>query len=117
MKFNNLFFKKYNDIFFTDKKIKHINSGYRLYFNEKNKKFYIINIHKNNEICYEFDTILKDIENILRFSNICNINKIIKNIEINNKKLEDKNIKNETQKVSDNFKERLYFNNRLKTIN
>ena len=117
MKFNKLFFKTYNDIFFTERKIRKINNGYRLYFNEKNKKFYIVNICRNYEICYEFNNFFNNIENNLRFSNICNINKILKQIEDDNQNLKDKTINYNVKKTGDIIKEQLYLNNRLKTIN
>lgn len=89
MKFNNLFFKPYKDMFNLYNKIQKINSGFRLYVNVKNHKFAIVNIYKNFEICKEFNNIFENIEQDLRFSKIENYNKIINFVEHENKKLMD----------------------------
>ncbi len=117
MIFNNLYFKKCKDMFNLYNVIQKINPGFRLYFNTKNKKYVIVNIYKNNEICKTFDTFLENIENNLRFSNITNYNYIIKYIEDFNQKINSKNKINSISKSNFLAKELLKFSNHSKTIN
>lgn len=84
MKFNNLHFKPYKDLFNNYNKIKKINPGYRLYFNNKCKKFVIVNIYNNFEVCKVFDTFFGNFEDDLRFSEIKNFNQILQKIENDN---------------------------------
>lgn len=90
MKFNNLHFKPYKDLFNNYNKIKKINPGYKLYFNNKDKKFVIVNIYNNFEICKVFDTLFGNFEDDLRFSEIRNINQILQKIENDNFSLSQK---------------------------
>lgn len=117
MKFNNLYFKKCKDMFNLYNIIQKINPGFRLYFNTKNKKYVIVNIYKNNEICLTFDTFLENIESNLRFSNISNFNSIIKHIEEFNQKICSKNETDSINKSNFLAKELLKISNRSNTIN
>ena len=112
MKFNKKHFIIYKDMFNIYNLIKEINQGYRLYFNLKNKKFYIININNNFEICYSFDSFYSNILYDLRFSKIANINKILKEIDIFNNNLEKKTIETSKQITTDKIKEINYLSNR-----
>ena len=91
-----------------------INNGSRLYFNARDKKFYIVNINKNNELCYSFRSFFKDIINDLRFSKIENINLILTKIDEENEKLLSKKISNEIQNTTDLLKEKDYIHKRFK---
>lgn len=117
MKFNNLYFKKCKDMFNLYNVIQKINPGFRLYFNTRNKKYAIVNIYRNYEICKTFDTFLENIENDLRFSNITNYNSIIKHIEEFNQKINSKNEIDSINKSKFLVKELLKISNRSNTIN
>lgn len=86
MKFNNLYFKPYKDMFNLYNTMQKINAGFRLYFNEKTKTFAIVNIYNNFEICKEFSSYFGNIEQDLRFSRIENFNKVLKTIDEDNYK-------------------------------
>lgn len=86
MKFNTLYFKPYKDMLNLYNKIQKINDGFRLYFNSKTKKFTIVNIYNNFEICKEFTSFFGNIEHDLRFSRIENYNQILKSIDEDNYK-------------------------------
>lgn len=87
MKFNNLFFESYKDQFNYYNLIQKINPGYRLFFNKRDKKFAIVNIFRNNEICKTFNSFYGNILQDLRFFKIENFNNILKNIDLHNEKL------------------------------
>lgn len=117
MKFNKIYFKEYKDLFNYYNLIKTINSSYRLYFNEKDKKYYIININNNFEICGEFIHFSKINLNNLRFSSIINIDKIIKEIENHNELIEKNNINNILDKTKYSLNEVLNLSKRSSNIN
>lgn len=116
MKFNKTIFEPYKDLFNYYNLIQKINPGYRLYFNKTNKKFTIINIFNNFEICGEFLILSEDIEHVLRFSDIRNYNTILKTIENDNQNLLNK--KDQINKTITNIisKEFLSISSRSKTI-
>ena len=117
MKFNKLYFEKYKDIFNYHSEIQNINSGFRLYFNKYSKKITIVNIYNNFEICYEFDSIFKIDLNKLRFSQIKNIDKVIKYIEESNSQLEFKAQKNREEFIKNTSKEFIKLSNRQPSNN
>lgn len=100
MKFNNLYFKPYKDMFNIYNNIRKINRGYRLFFNIKNNKFAVVNIYKNFEICKEYSSIFENIEQDLRFFKIENYNNIIQFIDECNYKSITNNNKNIKQSCS-----------------
>lgn len=105
MKLNRNVYKEYKDMFNIYQIITKINKGYRLYFNLNNKKFYILNTNRNNEICLMFDNFSRNILKDLQFSKIENLNINLKFIDEFNEKLYEKNIKNLKQISSDKIKE------------
>ena len=92
MKINNNYYEQYKDMYNCYNLIKKINPGYRLFFNKKNRRFEIVNISNNFEICKIFYCFSKNILQELRFSNIVNFNKIISKIDTFNQKTEDKKL-------------------------
>lgn len=91
MKFNKFYCYEYKDQFNYYNLIKKINPSFRLYFNTKSKKFLIININNNYEICKTFSSFYEDILNDLRFSTINNFESIIEFIDESNQRLLKKN--------------------------
>lgn len=117
MKFNNIYFTEYKDQFNLYNLIKTINPYYRLYFNNKNKKYYIININKNFEICKEFLLFSGNILHDLRFFKVENMNKIIKFIETENSELDYKRKLEIIELLNNSSKEIMNLCNRSKLIN
>lgn len=116
MKFNSINFKPYKDQFNLYNLIKQINDGYRLYFDNKEKIFVIVNIYRNYEIIKTFKSFYENILHELRFSKIENLNQIIKYIDISNQELElkkESKLKNITSFIS---KEINQISNRSNTI-
>ena len=116
MKFNKNYFEEYKDQFNYYNIIQKIHPGYRLYFNKKNKKFAVINIHNNYEICMDFDGFFDNIESILRFSKIENMAKIFNYIEANNHYYETKQTQNKLNILKENINEFNKFSSHSKTI-
>ena len=82
MKFNLNYCVLYKDNFNVSNLIKKINPQYKLYFNQKDKVYFIVNSAKNNEICLKF-------YNFNYLTELKNKNSIIENtsqkiIELNN---------------------------------
>ena len=94
MKINFNYYKSYKDMFNIYNLITKINNGYRLYFNTRDKKYYILNINRNYEVCLIFNTFSRNILKELQFSKIENLNKNIKFIESYNENIYEKQIKN-----------------------
>lgn len=116
MKFNKLHFELYKDIFNYHNEIKAINRGFRLFLNKITNKLVIVNIFRNYEICFIFNSISEININNLRFLKIENFNKIIKNIEQSNYNLENKNKNNVIEYTKNISKEFIKFSNRSSTI-
>lgn len=116
MKFNSLYFKKYKDQFNIYNLIKQINPNYRLYFNNKNKRFAIVNICNNFEICKEFDRFFGNILQDLRFSKVENSKIIFKNIDEFNQKLLKQNQEKQLEQTNYLTKEISKISNRSNTI-
>ena len=116
MKFNKTHYEEYKDQFNYYNIIKKINPNFRLYFNKKLKKFEIINIDNNFEICYSFISFFRNIENDLRFSKIENLDLILKNIDINNSQIDEKNKLKNHDKNKFCFNEYLSLSNRSTSI-
>lgn len=116
MKFNNIHFREYKDQFNIYNLIKKINPNYRLYFNNKNKKFAIVNICNNFEICKEFDSFFGNILQDLRFSKVENSKLIFKNIDDFNQKLIKENQEKQLNQVCNFTKEISKISNRSNTI-
>ena len=114
MRFNKKYFFKYKDMFNIYHLITKINAGYRLYFCELNKQFYIVNINNNFELCYSFKSFFSNILNDLRFYKIENINQIIKSIDENNEKLQQNNTNKTIENTLDLIKEKDYLIKRSK---
>lgn len=116
MKFNKTYYEEYKDQFNYYNIIKKINPSFRLYFNKKLRRFEIINIFNNFEICYSFISFFRNIESDLRFSKIENLNLILKNIDINNNQIDKKNNIKNYEKNKFCFNEYLSLTNRSTSI-
>lgn len=116
MKFNKLYFIKYKDQFNYYNIIQKINPGFRLYFNNKNKKFVIVNIYNNFEICKVFDAFFENIIQDLRFFRIENYNKILNLNEKTNAKIKEKNEEKNLEIIKFSLSEALKLNNRSCTV-
>jgi len=112
MKFNKLHFELYKDIFNYQNEIKAINRGFRLFLNKITNKLVIVNIFRNYEICFIFNSISEININNLRFLKIENFNKIINSIEQSNLNLENKNNKNMIEYTINTSKEFIKLTNR-----
>jgi len=112
MKFNKLHFELYKDIFNYHNEIKAINRGFRLFLNKITNKLVIVNIFRNYEICFIFNSISEININNLRFLKIENFNKIINSIEQSNLNLENKNNKNMIEYTINTSKEFIKLTNR-----
>lgn len=91
MKFNDLYYKPYKDMFNYYNLVQKINHGYRLYFNNKDNFFAVVNVNQNYEICKVFNSLFRNFEHDLRFSNITNFSLIMQKIDLDNEKLIQKN--------------------------
>lgn len=116
MKFNKLYFVKYKDQFNYYNIIQKINPGFRLYFNNKNKKFVIVNIYNNFEICKVFDCFFENIIQDLRFFRIENYNEILNLNEKTNAKIKEKNNEKISEITKFSLSEALKLSNRSSAI-
>lgn len=108
--FNSKYFVLYKDNYNIYNLIKKIDRHYLLYFNTKDKSFYIVNSAKNNQICLKFNNFSSNILKILQSTLIENSSKIFNFIEEYNNRLRENILKNnklslldkliETQKYS-----------------
>ena len=117
MKNNIFYYEKYKDMFGYYREIQKINTGFRLYFDKKNKKYNIVNIYNNFEICSIFSHISEiNLEN-LRFSKVENSDKIFKYIDNFNQEQECKINLNKKEKSKYILSEFLKLNNRTNSVN
>lgn len=116
MKFTNLFYEPYKDIFNYCKEIQKINQGFRLFYNKKTKQICIINIFNNYEICNSFKSILEINLQNLRFLLNINSNKIFKFIEESNNLNKEKIITYKREVLNYQIKELCKLSNRSAEI-
>lgn len=98
-------FYEYHDMFNKYNIIKKINPHYKLCFDKVNKLFIIINSANNNEICLKFNNFSINIEKILQKTLVINSLSLFKEIENNNKNIEEGIIKNTKNKLVDSLHE------------
>lgn len=110
------YFIKYKDMYNIYNLITKIDLNYRLYFDNKEKLFIIINTAKNNQICLKTANISPIVLKNLQKSRIENLNKIIKNIDIENNKMKEKNIKNFKENMTAKMVEMKNFTKRASNI-
>lgn len=99
MQFNSIQYEIYKDQFNIYNIITKTDKNYRLVFDKINKRFAIINIAKNCQICLNFDNFCQNIENFVKFTRVENSKKLFNFIdEENQNKLTNKHKKlmNET---------------------
>lgn len=112
MKFNLNYCVLYNDNFNLSNLIRKINPQYKLYFNQKDKIYFIVNSAKNNEICLKFYNFNQNVLKILQSTKVENSHKLFKEIDNFNYLTELKNknsiIENTSQKIIElnNFSKR-----------
>ena len=109
-------FKLYKDNYNIYNLITKINSGYRLYFDQFEKLFVIVNIANNDEICMKFKSFTVDIINQLQKSRIEYANKIFSEIEEYNHNIEYNNYKNSKTKIADFLAETNHLSKRKGTL-
>lgn len=113
MKFNLNYCALYKDNFNVSNLIKKINPYYKLYFNKKDKIYFIVNSAKNNEICLKFYNFNQNVLKILQSTKVENSHKLFKEIDNFNYLTELKNknsiIENTSQKIIElnNFSKRV----------
>lgn len=90
---NENYLTEYKDMYNIYNLITKIDKGYKLYFDNIQKLFIIINTAKNNQICLKISQISPIIIKLLQESRIENLNNIIKNVDIENEKIKANNIK------------------------
>lgn len=100
MKFNFKYCFLYQDNFNIYNLIKKINADYRLYFNSKDKIYFIVNIAKNYEICFKFYNFNTNILKNLQYSKIENSLQIFREIDNFNLMTELKNKKSITDSTT-----------------
>ena len=113
MKFNLNYCVLYKDNFNVSNLIKKINPYYKLYFNKKDKIYFIVNSAKNNEICLKFYNFNHNVLKILQSTKVENSHKLFKELDNFNYLTELKNknsiIENTSQKIIElnNFSKRV----------
>ena len=110
LNFNKL--KLYKDNYNIYNLITKINNGYRLYFCQEEKLFYIINIANRNEICHKFSTVNAEILKFLQISRVENAQNLFNDIEKSNTKLSQKIQKNNIEKFNNMLAELSYQSSR-----
>ena len=110
------FYEPYKDMYNNYKIITLVNRYYRLYFDKKNKIFVIINIAKNNQICYKFKSFSTNIIKYLQYSKIERSEKIFKYIDNFNENLKLNNIKNIKLKTYDSLQNLTQYSKRVSSI-
>ena len=100
MKFNFKYCFLYQDNFNIYNLIRKINADYRLYFNSKDKIYFIVNIAKNYEICFKFYNFNTNILKNLQYSKIENSLQIFREIDNFNLMTELKNKKSITDSTT-----------------
>lgn len=88
-----------SDVFFISQQLKQINSNYEIFYNTLTRNYEVHDTGKYNSFVISFSAYPN--QNLIRKlhqSNAQNIQKIFKEIEENNKQLQDKNHKNLTDK-------------------
>lgn len=113
MKFNSNHCFLYKDNFNISNLIKKINKNYRLYFDNKHKIYFIVNIAKNNEICLKFYNFKQNVINNLLYSKVENSHKIFNEIDNLNKMIELKNKNNLIEDTTNKVGEINKFSKRL----
>lgn len=117
MKLNKNYYYEYKDQFNIYNLIRKINPNYRLYFNNKTKKFIIVNICNNFEICKEFYSFFENILQDLRFSKVENQIEIFNKMEINNENLKQKSNEKINEITNNLSREFCKISNRSSKIN
>lgn len=105
MKFDQLIRTPYKDNFNYYNLITKINAGYRLFFNQKEKMFEIINFANFNEICLKFRSFDFNLLEFLQKTQIKNAKNIFEEIEINNKNIEKNFVQNNINFSLEKFKD------------
>jgi len=123
MIFNNKYFTPYKDMYNHYNNITKVNNGYKLYFNKKDKYFYVINTAKNNEICLKTDKLSLNLQNKLFCSRVENSKKIFQEIDLHNEnlmhqatKLKKENAINTISEISKYSKRTNHLSNNLTKI-
>lgn len=107
---------KYKDMYNIYNLITKIDSGYVLYYDHKEKLFIILNSAKNHQICLKTSVLSPNIIKSLQKSRVENFIKNVKNIDIENEKLEQKMIKGFKENLSLKMTETLNFTKRASKI-
>lgn len=113
---NTLIYEPYKDMYNYYSLITNINKNYRLYFNKKLKRFEILNIANNYEICLKFNNFSNKILDILQKTQTKNSYYIFKSIEEHNEKLETKFAKNIANNTSVRLEDFLNYSKRTNKI-
>lgn len=113
---NTLIYEPYKDMYNYYNLITKINQNYRLYFNKKLKRFEILNIANNYEICLKFNDFSSKILDILQKTQTKNSYYIFKSIEEYNEKLETKFAKNIANNASVRLEDFLNYSKRTNKI-
>lgn len=117
MQFNNLIYEPYHDLFGFYKEIKTINSGYKLFYNKKEKTIEVININNYFEKCYSFKRIFEINLQDLRFYKIENMKNILNKIDLDNQKINQDNTMSSLNKSKYTLNQFFKISNRSSKIN
>ena len=110
------YIEPYKDMFNIYNLITEINKDYRLYFDKKNKCFFIINIANNFEICFKFNNFSLNILKELQRTQVSNSYKLFKSIDENNEKISENNEKNIKNNISSRIEDLKWFASRTNKI-
>lgn len=117
MQFNNLIYEPYHDLFGFYKEIKTINSGYKLFYNKKEKTIEVINTNNYFEKCYSFKRIFEINLQDLRFYKIENMKNILNKIDLDNQKINQDNTMSSLNKSKYTLNQFFKISNRSSKIN
>lgn len=107
---------EYKDMFNISNRIKKIDKGYRLFYDNFNKLFIILNIAKNNDICLKFNAFNLNIEQILLKTQIKNFKTLSAEIEKHNSMLETNSLRICKQNFNDKANDLVNYSARTNKI-
>ncbi len=116
MKLDSNRYEKYFDMFNHYNLIIKVNSGYKLFFDKKEKCFVVINTAKNNQICLKTYNISDNLSKILQITRVENSKEIFENIDKFNKNLIDKNQNNLNDEIKQKTVDLVNFSKRVSNI-
>lgn len=116
MKINTNRFEEYKDNFNIYNLITKIDKNYRLCFDKIKKRFSVINIAKNNQICLNFNSFSLNIIKLLQITRVENSQNLFNFIDENNLNVYEKNKQNCITSIADAMRSLNEFSKRTNSI-